>query len=251
MCRINENKGREVDFPVAYQESRSYKPHSYRYSKDHDRSRLRRVNSGPPARESDMNSGLPARGIDMSSYDNRQFSDNFPNDIYRPSTKKRLPADRDDSNDTYRRAPPQRSNKKHNKKKKSKYYPQHGMRAPKENYNERLPEKFLSRRDHTSSTKFYQDAHISRPYRKSQSESSLCSPTHVLNKQDQISSGGVSTHIQRQGNYVEFPRRLKSDGNSRSLARHERNSQVAANGRECSFEKSNFARNIHRAKFKN
>ncbi|KAK1399507.1 hypothetical protein POM88_009370 [Heracleum sosnowskyi] len=236
--RKNENNGCEVGFPVTYQESRSYNPHSYRYSKDQDHSRLRRVNSGPAA-----------RGTDMSSYDNRQFSDNFSNDIYRPSTRKRLPADRDDSNDSYTRAPPLRSKKKRNKKKKYGFYQQRGMKAPKENYNERLPDKYSSRMDHKSFTNFNQAAHITRPYRKSQSESSLCSPTYALNEQGQGSSGSVSRHSQRQGNHVD-PRRLKSDGNSRFLARYERNSQVVTTGRECSFQNSDLDRNIHHAKFK-
>lgn len=157
LCRKNENNRYEVDFPVNYQDSRSYNTHSYRYSKDHDQSRIRRVNSGPPA-----------RGSDMSFNDNRQFLDKFSNDINRPSNRKRLPADRDDLHDSYRRAPPLRSNKKRNKKKKkSGFVPQRGMRGPKENYNERLPEKYTSKRDHKFSTNFDQAAHVNRPYRKS------------------------------------------------------------------------------------
>lgn len=149
-----------------------------------------------------MNSGPPARGSDMSFNDNRQFLDKFSNDINRPSNRKRLPADRDDLHDSYRRAPPLRSNKKRNKKKKkSGFVPQRGMRGPKENYNERLPEKYTSKRDHKFSTNFDQAAHVNRPYRKSQSESSLCSPTNVLNEQDQGSSGRVSRHSQGQGNH--------------------------------------------------
>ncbi|WOG92841.1 hypothetical protein DCAR_0312118 [Daucus carota subsp. sativus] len=220
--RKTENKGYEVDFPLTCHESRSINPHTYHNSKDRYHSRLRRVDSGPPA-----------RGSEMSLYDKKPFPDKFSNEIYRPSTRKRFPADRDDSYENYRGSPFPRGKNKRKKNKKSGM--QRGIIAPKEKegYNERFPEKFSSSRDHKSSTNFVHDVHMNRLYRKSQSESSLCSATHVLNGQDRRPSDRVSRHSQwQENNQVEFSRRLKPDDNLRSLAMQGVKSLVVTNDRK-------------------